>query len=190
MKTLKTIQVLCRMGQILSKVVFILCTIGAAGCLFGILGVVTGDAILRVGGESMEKFFADRGISYGTVCASMTVGAILCAGEAVLARFAELYFRREQRAGTPFTHAGAKELLRLGILAIAIPLGAQMLAEIAHSVFTSLMPAVAPLSLDSSAPVAGGVAMLLMSLLCTYGATLREEAQTPAEPAEDTSSRN
>lgn len=59
---------------------------------------------------------------------------ILCAGEAVLAKFAEHYFKRELVDGTPFDLGGAKELRRLGILAICIPIGTQMLAEIIYAV--------------------------------------------------------
>ena len=42
----------------------------------------------------------------------------ICAGEAVLAKFAEHYFKRELTDGTPFNLGGAKELMRLGILTI------------------------------------------------------------------------
>ena len=48
---------------------------------------------------------------------------ILCAGEALLVKFAERYFRNELAAGTPFTPAGAGELRRLGILSLVLPAG-------------------------------------------------------------------
>ena len=41
---------------------------------------------------------------------------IVCAGQAVLAKFAETYFKNKLQAGTPFTFGGAKELLRLGVM--------------------------------------------------------------------------
>ena len=35
---------------------------------------------------------------------------IVCIGQAVLAKFAEFYFRNAEASGTPFTHIGAREL--------------------------------------------------------------------------------
>ena len=58
----------------------------------------------------------------------------ICAGEAVLSKFAEHYFKRELADGTPFNLGGAKELMRLGIFTICIPIGTQIIAEIVYAV--------------------------------------------------------
>lgn len=84
----------------------------------------------------------------------MAAGMILCAGEAVLAKFAEHYFKRELADGTPFDLGGAKELMRLGILAICIPIGMQMIAEIVYAVMEQALHGVASFQSDYSGSVA------------------------------------
>ena len=75
---------------------------------------------------------------------------IVCAGQAVLAKFAETYFKNKLQAGTPFTFGGAKELLRLGVLTL-------------------------DLSFDNGASIVLGVMFLPGSLPCRYGAELTQQ---------------
>lgn len=114
-------------------------------------------------------------VTAGTVYAAMAAGMVFCAGEAVLAKFAEHYFKRELADGTPFTLDGAKELNRLGVLTICLPIGTQIAAEIVHAVMEQAMQGVAPLSLNSSASAALGVMFIILSLICRYGAEQHEE---------------
>lgn len=72
----------------------------------------------------------------------------------MLAKFAEHYFKRELADGTPFDLGGAKELMRLGILAICIPIGMQMIAEIVYAVMEQALHGVAPFQSDYSGSVA------------------------------------
>ena len=165
-------QTLARVGRVLSKIVFILCVIGFCGCVIGIIGVAAGGHVFLLFGTPLEEVIVNEaGMTAGTLYASMTAGLILCAGEAVLAAFAEHYFKREAQDGTPFTAAGANEMLRLGVLAIAIPLGAQILAAIAHVIIKTAME---------------GVMFILTSLICRYGAERTnddEAAKTAAKVA-------
>ena len=92
----------------------------------------------------------------------------------MLAKFAEHYFKRELADGTPFDLGGTKELMRLGILAICIPIGAQMIAEIVYAVMEQTLHGVAPFQLGHSTFVELGVMFIVMSLVCRYGAELRE----------------
>ena len=71
----------------------------------------------------------------------MTAGLIVMAGEAVLSRFAAGYFAQALADGTPFRAESARSLLRLGILTICIPLGTQILAEIAARCWKRRRPA-------------------------------------------------
>ena len=175
MKTSNIIQRLSRIGKILSKIIFIFCIIGFCGCIVGILSMAIGAPTLKIGGVTLESILSiEAGVTTGTVYAVASAGMILCAGEAVLAKFAEHYFKRELADGTPFDFGGAKELMRLGILAICIPIGTQMIAEILYAVMEQTLHGVAPFQLDHSSSVALGVMFIVMSLWCRYGAELRE----------------
>ena len=175
MKTLNNIQKLSKIGNVLSRIVFVFCIIGFCGCVVGILSMALGTPTLKIGGVTLKSLLSiEAGVTTGTAYAAMAAGMILCAGEAVLARFAEHYFKRELADGTPFDLGGAKELMRLGILAICIPIGTQMIAEIIYAVMEQALHGVAPFQLNYSGSVALGVMFIVMSLGCRYGAELRE----------------
>lgn len=64
---------------------------------------------------------------------------------------------------------------RLGILTIFLPIGTQIVAEIVHAVMEQAMQGVAPLQLDNDSSVTLGIMFIVLSLICRYGAELREE---------------
>ncbi len=174
MKILNTIQKLSKIGKILSKIMFIFCIVGFCGCIVGILSMMIGAPTLKFGGVTLKSILnTEAEVSVSTVYASMTVGMILFAGEAVFAKFSEHYFKRELADGTPFNLGGAKEMQRLGILMICIPIGTQIVAEIVHAVMEQTIQGIAPLRLNNSGSVALGVMFLVISLICQYGAVIQ-----------------
>ena len=178
MKTLNTIQKLSKLGKILSKIAFVFSVIGVVGSIVGIISMAMGAWKLQLGGITLHSILqTEAGVTLGTVYASMAAALILCAGEAVLAWFAKHYFEHELADGTPFCTQGAKELMRLGILTICIPIGTQILAEIVHTVLEHTLEGVAPFEPSSGSSFTLGIMFLVMSLLCRYGAELREYTQ-------------
>ena len=101
------------------------------------------------------------------------------AGQAVLAKFAETYFKNKLQAGTPFTFGGAKELLRLGVLTLVIPTGCSVLGSIAEGIaagfWNAEKAAALDLSFDNGASIVLGVMFLPGSLPCRYGAELTQQ---------------
>ena len=173
MKTLVTIQKLVRLGKILSKIIFTCCIIGICGCVAGIISLAAGLETLRIGSATLGGLVEKSAeMSMGSFYAAMAVGIILCAGEAVLSKFALLYFRHELEDGTPFTLEGAKEMFRLGVLTVCIPFGSLLLAVITHGVLAQYLPDVAELKLDCDGSFALGVMFILTSLVCKYGAEI------------------
>ena len=68
--------------------------------------------------------------------------------------------------------------MRLGILTICIPVGTRVIAEIVHTVLEHTLEGVAPFAPNSAGSFTLGIMFLIMSLLCRYGAELREYTQT------------
>ena len=175
MKTLKTIQLLAKIGAILSKIIFVFCIVGFCFNVIGIIGLAVGLSDVRIGDVTLKSLIENEaGLSLGALYAELAVGAIVTATEAVLSKFAAHYFDREQADGTPFTLGGAKELMRHGILTICLSLGAEILAHIVHGILARSMTGVGPLETGTSSSVAFGVMMLIVALICRYGAE-REE---------------
>ena len=124
-------QKLSKAGEILSKIMFICCIVGFYLCIVGIVSMGLGAPALKLGSVTLKGIInTEAETTVGTIYTAMAVGLILCAGAAVLAKFAECYFKHELADGTPFTFSGAEELKRLGILTICIPVGTQIAAEI------------------------------------------------------------
>ena len=176
MKTLKTIQTLSKISKVISKIIFIFSIVGLCLCIFGILSLFIGFEGLKLGGVTLQSIIQSKAdVSEGTLYATMFEGAVYCVGTMTLAKFAENYFKRELNDGTPFTLDGSKELLRLGILSVCIPLAVQVVSSIGHSIISKILPDVSPSELDPGVSVGIGVALIVISLLCKYGAELSKD---------------
>lgn len=172
-KSLKTIQVLSKIGMILSKTTFVCCIIGFCGCIAGMISLAAGFEAIKIGGVTINGILqAEADVTTGTLYATMAVGMALSAGEAVVAEFAERYFKRELNDGTPFDLGGAKQMLNLGIITISVSIGSQILAAIIYAIFKATMEGVAPFDFGSAGSAAIGIMFIVTSLICRYGAEL------------------
>jgi len=178
-KTLATLQTVAKIGKIISNILFV-CSLVAAGlCVLSLMSLATG--LQQFSEADLQSFYGlieeASSLSLPSLYGVLSAGVILTLGEAALSWFAMQYFRRELLAGTPFTLAGAKEMQRLGILALVIPLAAQILAGLVLSSFQQVLPGAEPLTLDSQFSLAPGISFLILSLLCRYGAQLRNSPE-------------
>lgn len=175
MKTLNTIQTLAKIGKILSKIIYVCCIVGFCGCIVSIVSLAIGAETFKLGGITVHSMIENKaGMNLPTLYASMAVGLLFCAAEAVLCKFAEIYFKNELADGNPFTLRGAKELMRLGILTIAIPLGTVIICSIGISIADNVYYGIDKLSIGEFSSVGLGVMMIVLSLFCRYGAELNE----------------
>lgn len=173
MKTLKTIQTLCRIGKVLSTIVYIFCIIGFCCCTVGFCCCVAGLKDLVIDGKTIDLIlFENAGISMGDIYVAMALAALVCAGEAVLAKFAQHYFKRELTDGTPFTLGGAKELQRLGILTICIPIGTSIVCSIVYGIIAELTVVADSVNVEIDSNVVLGAVFILMALICRAGTEL------------------
>ena len=105
MKSLNTIQKLSKIGKVLSKIAFIFSVIGFCGCIAGLLSLNFGNGrLIKIGGVTLHGLIPEEyGYNIKSITATLSGWLIVCAGEAVLAKFAESYFKNELKAKTPFT---------------------------------------------------------------------------------------
>lgn len=186
MNTLKVIQTLAKVAKILNKILFICCIVGFCLCVVGIVSLALGAPTLKLGGVTLESFVQKTPAkTVGTVYAALAAGAILCVGEGILSKFAVHYFDRELRDGTPFTLDGVRELTRLGILTILIPVASQIVSQIVCTILSKTLAGVSMPDTEGVSSVSVGVMILIAALLCRYGAEQaesRKEEQTTEEP--------
>lgn len=177
MKYLQAIQTISKIGEILSKIIFICCLVGAIGCAVGIVSLPFGDkGLFKIGGVTVYGLIANKsGIEPDSFYPTLAGFLIVCIGQAIPAKFAEKYFVHELAAGTPFTVEGGKELLRLGILTISVPLGSLILAKIVCRLVEKIVGCSEAIELSGTDSVALGIMFIVMSLMCLYGAELLEK---------------
>lgn len=168
-KSLKTIQVLAKIGMIISKVMFILSVVCGIAC-FVALTALLGVQELRLGGtDMMEWFMKESGASMEASYYSCVSGFIVCAAQAILCKFSQQYFTNELSVGTPFTVEGAKEIMRLGILTIVMPCVALTVQEIVACI---MLPDVADVVTEDLSELGYGIMFIVCSVIFKYGAEL------------------
>lgn len=183
MKSLNTIQKLSKIGRVLSKIAFIFSVIGFCGCIAGLLSLSFGNgSLIKIGGVTLHGLISEEyGYNIKSISATLSGWMIVCAGEAVLAKIAEVYFKNELKAATPFTLAGSKELLRLGILTLVIPTGCAVVGSIVEGIIAGFMKvekaAAMDMYFDNESSIVLGIMFILGSLLCRYGAEMKEYAE-------------
>ena len=178
MKSLKSIQTLSKVGKILSKIAIVLASIGLGGSIAVLVSLLFGsEGLIKIGEVTLHGLISWNPDGTGIV-AEVFGWLIVCAGEVVLACFAESFFKNELKAGTPFTLAGAKELLRLGILALILPEGCAVIKIILRGIFIpNGKVAAMDLLYHNRESIVLGIMFIIGSLLCRYGAELRESAE-------------
>ncbi len=173
MKTLDYLQTLSKIGKVLSKIVFVCSVIGVFACILGIILLSVCNGFFLFDGNSVEDILKNEAkVTIGTLYVTMTACAILCVGEAILSDFAVKYFKNELSYNTPFNLNSAKELLRLGILTICIPIASGIVAQIVQDVMYHAFPDVTKLDISEYGSAGMGIAFIIVSLLCRYGAQI------------------
>lgn len=177
-KNLQAIQVLAKIGRIMSKIIFICCIVGMAGCVIGAVSFNLIPDGIRVNGVTIHSMIeSNADLSMGMVYVATLAGFIFCAAECAISKIAELYFKHELAAGTPFTFEGAREMLRLGICTVSISCGAVIVAAICNAIAMSQFSDMVDFQIGDFAQVGIGVAFIILSVIFRYGAELRASQQ-------------
>lgn len=183
MKPLDTIQKISKIGKILSRIAFVLSVTGFCGCIIGLFSLNFGrGGLIKIGGVVLHGLVeSDYGYNIKSITAALSGRLIVCGGEAVPAKFAEIYFKNELKAGTPFTPDGAKEIMRLGILTVVIPVGSAAAGGIAEEIIAGFMKiektAVIDMYFDNESSIVLGIMFILASFIFRYGAHLEESRE-------------
>lgn len=174
MKSLITIQKLMKAGKILSKIAFIVSVVGFCITIVCMISLGIGFDSFKIGGVTVYGIIKNStNMSFQEIYAMLVSSIIMLAGEAVLAKFAERYFKKELKVGTPFDDSTSKDLLNLGILAIVIPIGTQIISEIINALIGEFSATEISFSVEISGTGMLGIMFIVMSFVCRYGAELQ-----------------
>lgn len=171
MSSLDKIQKLSKFGKILCSIVFVFCMIGIIGSVVGIAFLAAGVDAIHIGGVILKSIVqTNSGTSIDTANIYMVVAIILCSGEAVIAKFAEHYFKGELIDGTPFNMERSKELTRLGIIIIGVSIVTEVVAAIVYEIMSFIFVNTDSLEIGNWGSVGIGITFIIVSLICRYGA--------------------
>lgn len=180
-KSLKTVQTICKVCKVLAEIAFVMFVVIVALMLVAAIFTGTGklDALLSSGALDLDEMLQQYGATQEYVTAVLVCMTIIIAAEAVVAKFINVYFKHELKAGTPFTFEGAKEMLRLGIITIAVPVGASLAATIVFDI----MAAGSGLDSEFNFEISLGLGLMFLALspLLKHGTELRLRAQYAEE---------
>lgn len=183
MKSLNIIQKLFKIARVSSEVAFVFAIVGFCASLIGLICLCFGaDNVLKIGGVTIHGIISENlGYDIKSVAASLSGLPFICVGAAVTAKFAEVNFKNELKEGTPFTLGGAKEMLRLGIITIAVPTGTAVIGRVVEGVVAGFMNVEKAKALemyfDNETSIVLGIMFIAVSLLCRYGAEIKEKGE-------------
>ncbi len=164
--SLSTIQILHRIGKILSKAAVLISAIAFVFCTATLICTVCGVDFARDRIESTALFGGNFGYAYHLMISL----AVIALGEAFVAKRSADYFSSELEAGTPFDSGNATRLRNLGIVTIVIPLVTAVISKTVYAVLVKKYGTF-DYSLDyAGGSVAVGIMFIILSLICRYGA--------------------
>jgi len=177
-KTLSIILTVFKVLKIISKVVFILCIVGTAGCLVGFFATA-------VFGGMLDGMIAG-GFDVYSSCFACIIGIFACVGGAVFAFLSEKYFKNVLDAKTPFTFDGAKECFRLGIASLIISVAVSVASGIAEGI-AWMLSNFGSLNFDVnvSFSLSTGLFFMFLSLIFKYGAELQASTENTGSQTEN-----
>lgn len=163
MKSLQRVQKAANVLRILAKIGYILTIVGTIFCVLGAIfcGIFGSNATVREWLAKEGTTFVTREYVCYCVCA-----AIGCASGIALAYFNLRFYEAELAAGTPFTKPLVKELRKLGLLHILLPIAASIVVAIVSAAMRT------DVNFDTAGGISAGIAYLLLSLPADYGADL------------------
>lgn len=167
MKSLEVIQKIVKVLRILAKIAYIFCIIGAVASAIGAASLFAIDENSEIWKKALEAIKPDT-IDLAAVRCTCLTGVFVCAAGAVLSWFSKRLFEDELAAGTPFDRNICKDVLKVGIIYLAVSVVSGIIIAIIYACFN--------LDADGSGfpGFSTGIVYIICWLLCRYGADVKE----------------
>ena len=171
MKSLQTIQKICKIFQTLTKIAMILCFVGSGLLLLGLIcGIVIASTGAVIAGNMETLYRLTSSASFFEMVGALLTEFMLTLTDAILFLHAYRYFSAEQADGTPFSHRGADLMKCLGITLIVLPAVAAILAGVLCGIFR--LSQNIEIDLSNGTSLIMGIMLILVSVILRYGADL------------------
>ena len=175
MKSLKTIQVIAKILRILLVIGFVACIVGASICLISLILLPIFQDVVLYEDKTITILLAQENIPLYEAYASMSVGLLGCGVGIFLCKYNELFFKEEIDLGTPFTRYIVKKMRVVAVVDISVSFAVGLISGLAFSIVGAINHAKVDFKGESFSFVGFGIALLIISLFCEYGAEIKEE---------------
>ncbi len=165
MKSLERVQKLSKIISIFVQIIFVCCIVALVGSVLGILSVAIIGKDPAVWAQISRD--AQTTVTFDMLMCYCIVGAILSAGEIALYYYVKEFYKKELTIGTPFNKEIVRDMQKIGILHIAIPLGTLILSSIVMAIFR------VDVDFANIGDLTIGLVYLALSFVFDYGADLR-----------------
>ena len=183
MKSLNIIQILFKIARVIALIAFIFSIIGAAGCLIGLIVMPSIKDVVVQDGKTIAELMAENGVEVGGVISAIALGLVGCGVSIFLAKYSELYFLKEIKAGSPFSKEQANEMRKYGMVFAIVSAASTVVIAIAYAVVHHFIPSVGRYeSSISVGSIVYGLFFIILSLFCDYGAEKDAELANKESP--------
>lgn len=185
MKALRIIQVLAKVMRVICLVIFILTIIGAVFTLLGLIIVpVLQDQVLY-DGKTLQMLLLEKNISMAQVYAGLSVGLLSTGVGIFLAKYNESFFAYEIKEGTPFKMEVVKRTRKNALVNIIVSISLVILSIIVVGIISGIYKTKFNFNYSLVSSVGYGLALLVISLFCEYGAEKDEKVEVIESKEED-----
>lgn len=186
MKSLKVIQVLAKIAWVLCRIVFVVCIVGAAASVVG-LSIFHLVQNVKINAEqTVAQLIEEQHIRIPEAYAGMGIALLSCGVGIFLAKYNELFFKKEIDERTPFKREIVKQMKTVAIVNILVSLALGIIAATAMSIVLSInhLESINRGDFSLFSTVGFGISLLIISLFCDYGAEVSEHKEEVSEHKE------
>lgn len=177
-KSVRAVQTIAVIGYVVYLVAFITTIISFILSLSSGIALLASKDKMYNATQTLEEYIkahTEGKITIYTLALFCFNASIISGGVIAVSFLAKRYFRHTMEVGTPFTHDGAKEMFRLGIIELIVTVGCVILTLILFGIFLGVFKDgnVRYAYLSYTGPIAG-LLFIIFSYVLRYGADLRE----------------
>lgn len=168
MKSLKVLQTLSKIANVLCHIVFIMSIVSISFCMVGIIIMVLFPSFvsIEIDGITLQTIISEKAnLSIPAMYFVLIEGIITSGCQCFLSKTAKQYFVNELVVGHPFTQKGAKELFNLGIYTVVIPFICLIIASIVYGIFSAVNPNFYEFNGEKYLSIGLGIAFIVCSLI-------------------------
>lgn len=185
MKSLKILQTLFKIFRIIALVLFILAIVGASLTFLALVLLFALRDVLLAGGQTITDILASNGIPFHVAYSALIVAFLNCGVTIFLAKYNEIFFKFEVDKGTPFDKEVVHKMRVLALVSVITSFAFAIIVAITLGIIAFVNRVSVNIDFSSFGGVGYGLALLLISFFCAYGAELEEQNKKAKENSDE-----